>query len=160
MVGHVNAHGHRFSYEVMINHAEEAPQASIAITDKAIGEYYTHSQSYSPDQASFSATELDARVPPARLSGPMHATELHAPLPVGEIKLTLSARGPAMYNNGTGLMPFLGGTSYYYSLPSLATQGTLTVKNRTYPSGTCSPRGVSLPTPQCSAGTELTRLSR
>ncbi|RVX41842.1 putative secreted hydrolase [Nonomuraea polychroma] len=133
VVGHVNAHGHRFGYEVMINDVEEAPQVSIGITDKTTGEYYTHSQRYSPDQASFSTTELDARVPSARLSGPMQAMQLHATLPVGEIKLTLSARGPAMYNNGTGLMPFLGGTSYYYSLPSLATRGTLTVKNRTYP---------------------------
>jgi predicted secreted hydrolase len=37
-----------------------------------------------------------------------------------------------MYNNGTGLIPFLDGTSYYYSLPSLATRGTLKVNNRTY----------------------------
>ncbi len=49
------------------------------------------------------------------------------------LNLTLSARGPALYNNGAGLLPFLGGTSYYYSLPSLASQGTLTENNHTYP---------------------------
>jgi predicted secreted hydrolase len=30
-------------------------------------------------------------------------------------------------------MPLLGGTSYYYSLPSLASQGTLTENHHTYP---------------------------
>lgn len=132
VVGHLNAHGHRFGYEVQIV-GGRAPQALIAITDKTTGAYYTQSQDYSPDQTSFSTTALDVRVPSATLSGPMDAMHLHATLPVGEIDLRLGARGPAMYNNGTGLMPFLGGTSYYYSLPNLASEGTLTVNNQTYP---------------------------
>ena len=133
VVGHLNAHGHRFGYQVTILNIGGAPQALIAITDKTTGKYYTQSQRYSPDQTSFSTIELDVRTPHATLSGPMDAMRLHATLPVGEIDLTLSARGPAMYNNGTGLIPFLDGTSYYYSLPSLATLGTLEVNNRTYP---------------------------
>jgi predicted secreted hydrolase len=132
MVGHVNTHGHRFGYEVQIV-GGVAPQTNIAITDKTADAYYTESLSYSPDQVSFSTTALDARTPKATLSGPMDAMQLHATLPVGEIDLTLSAQGPVLYNNGTGLMPFLGGTSYYYSLPSLTSQGTLKVNNRTYP---------------------------
>jgi predicted secreted hydrolase len=132
VVGHVNSHGHRFGYEVTIG-SGKAPQVMFAITDKTTGAFYTETKSCSPDQASFSTTELDVRTPSATLSGPMDAMRLRAKLPVGEIDLTLSARGPAMYNNGTGLMPFLGGTSYYYSLPSLATQGTIKVNDRTYP---------------------------
>jgi predicted secreted hydrolase len=131
VVGHLNAGGHRFGYEVMIG-AGPAPYALIAITDKTTGAYYPQSQIYSPDQTSFSTTALDVRTPSATLSGPMDAMRLHARLPVGEINLTLSARGPVLYNNGTGLIPFLGGTSYYYSLPSLVSQGTLTVNSRTY----------------------------
>jgi predicted secreted hydrolase len=131
VVGHLNAHGHRFGYEVMIG-GGEAPYALIAITDKTTGVFYTQSHLYSPDQTSFSTTALDLRTPSATLSGPMDAMHLHATLPTGEINLTLSARGPALYNNGTGLIPFLGGTSYYYSLPSLASQGTLTANNHTY----------------------------
>jgi predicted secreted hydrolase len=132
VVGHLNAHGHRFGYLVQIVDSK-APQTHIAITDETTGAYYTQSQDYSPDQTSFSTTALDVRAPSATLSGPMDAMHLHATLPVGEINLTLSAQGPAMYNNGTGLMPFLGGTSYYYSLPSLASQGTLTENKHTYP---------------------------
>ncbi|MEV0409004.1 lipocalin-like domain-containing protein [Actinoallomurus sp. NPDC050550] len=132
VVGHVNAHGHRFGYEVNFG-GGKTPQAMIAITDKTTGAFYTQSRSYSPDQTSFSTTALDVRTPSATLSGPMDAMRLHATLPAGEINLTLSAKGPALYNNGTGLMPFLGGTSYYYSLPSLASQGTLTENGHTYP---------------------------
>ncbi|WP_171075284.1 lipocalin-like domain-containing protein [Nonomuraea basaltis] len=132
VVGHVNASGHRFGYQVTIGGGNN-PQAMIAITDKTTGAFYTESKSYPLDQTSFSATELDIRTPTATLSGPMEAMRLHATLPEGEIDLTLKAQGPVLYNNGTGLIPFLGGTSYYYSLPSLATQGTLKVKDHTYP---------------------------
>jgi predicted secreted hydrolase len=132
VVGHLNARGHRFGYEVQIGDPQ-APYVLIAITDKTTGAYYSKSYFYSPDQTSFPSTALDVRTPSATLSGPMDAMHLHARLPVGEINLTLSARGPALYNNGTGLMPFLGGTSYYYSLPSLASQGTLTENDHTYP---------------------------
>ena len=132
VVGQVNAHGHRFGYEVQIV-AGNAPQTLIAITDETSGAYYTQSLAYAPGQTSFATTALDARTPSATLSGPMTAMRLHATLPVGEIDLTLAAQGPVLYNNGTGLMPFLGGTSYYYSLPKLATQGTITENHHTYP---------------------------
>lgn len=132
-VGHLDAHGHRFGYQVTILNIGGAPQALIGITDKTAGQYYTQSEGYSSDQTSFSTTALDVRTPSASLSGPMDAMHLHATLPDGEIDLTLRARGPVLYNNGTGLVPFLDGTSYYYSLPSLASQGTLRVNNQTYP---------------------------
>jgi predicted secreted hydrolase len=131
VVGHLRAHGHRFGYEVQIV-AGQTPEAVISITDQTTGKFYTQSQSYTRDQGSFSTTALDARVPTATLSGPMDAMRLHATLPAGRIDLTLNAQGPAEYNNGTGLMPFLGGTSYYYSLPSLASEGTLTEGNHSY----------------------------
>lgn len=132
VVGHVSAHGHRFGYQVTILNIGGAPQALMAITDKTTGRYYTKSYRYASDQATFSTSELDVRTPDATLSGPIDAMRLRATLPVGEIDLTLSARGPAMYNNGTGLIPFLGGTSYYYSMPSLASQGTLKLNGRIY----------------------------
>lgn len=131
VIGHLTAHGHRFGYEVQIV-SQPKVEAQIGITDETTGAYYTYSPVYSPDQGSFSTTELNVREPSATLSGPMDAMQLHATMPDGDIKLTLSARGPALYNNGTGLLPFLGGSTYYYALPSLASQGTLTVKGHTY----------------------------
>ena len=63
----------------------------------------------------------------------MNAMRLHATLPVGSIDLTLNANGRVMYPNGTGLMPFLGGSSYYYSLPDVAATGTIVENGRSYP---------------------------
>ncbi|MFE9597972.1 lipocalin family protein [Streptomyces hokutonensis] len=45
--------------------------------------------------------------------------------------LRLKAVGPTLYDNGTGLFPFLDDTSYYYSLPNLRTTGTLTLDGST-----------------------------
>ncbi len=78
-----------------------------------------------------SATKLDVRMPDATLTGTMDAAHLTATLPEGSLDLDLSARGPAMYGNGTGLFPFLAGSSYYYSLPDLQTSGTLTLNGKT-----------------------------
>lgn len=131
VVGHLTAAGHRFGYEVQIA-AGTVPEALIAITDQSTGAFYTHSQRYGPAQTSFSTTALDARTPAATLSGPMDAMHLHATLPAGQIDLTLSAQGPVLYAGGTGLIPFLAGSSYYYSLPHLASSGTLTAGGRSY----------------------------
>lgn len=131
VIGHLNAHGHRFGYEVQFVDGA-TPQLFTAITDQTTGAYFTQSQTLTPDQVAFSTTALDLRTPTATLAGPMNAMHLHATLPVGEIDLTLDARGTVLYNNGTGLMPFLGGSSYYYSLPSVASQGTITENHRTY----------------------------
>src|SRR4029450_3473980 len=95
VVGHVNAHGHRFGYEVQTG-SGQGPYGVIAIPGEPAASSYEQSQSYLPDQTSFSATALDVRTPSATLSGPMDAMQLHARLPVGAITLTLSAQGPVL----------------------------------------------------------------
>jgi predicted secreted hydrolase len=57
---------------------------------------------------------------------------LQAAMPEGSLNLTLDASGPAIFNGGNGLIPFLAGSSYYYSLPSVATTGTLVLKKNAY----------------------------
>lgn len=53
-------------------------------------------------------------------------------MPAGSLTLRLRDAGPVLYPGGTGLIPFLHGTSYYYSLPDLATGGTLTLGGKTF----------------------------
>jgi predicted secreted hydrolase len=127
-VGHLSSHGHKYGYEVVIG-----DMAQIAITDITTGAYYSQNVTYKPGQVSQSSTSLDVRSPDVTLSGPMNAMRLTAKLPDGHgsLDLTLDAKGPAMYGNGTGLFPFLGGSTYYYSLPNVTTAGTLTVNGRT-----------------------------
>ena len=140
VVGHLQSHGHLFGYEVQLIAQTNAlggsptpPETEIAITDQTTGQYYTHTSFYDPSQTSFSTTTLDESEPTASLSGPMNAMHLHATMPAGTIDVTLDALGPVLYNYGTGLMPYLGGSSYYYSLPSAATTGTIVENGQSYP---------------------------
>jgi predicted secreted hydrolase len=127
-VGQVSSHGHQYGYEVQLT---KGGTTQIAITDVTAGTYYQQVSTFKSGQFSLSATDLDVRMPNATLSGAMDAMHLTASLPEGSLDLQLSAKGPAMYGNGTGQFPFLGGSSYYYSLPDLRTTGTLTLNGTT-----------------------------
>lgn len=141
VVGQVEAGGHKFGYEVQIipradilgpGKPEIPPETIVSITDVTTGRFFTKTFGYAPDQGSFSATGLDASTPSASLSGPPDAMRLRATLPVGSIDLTLDAQGPVLYDNGDGVLPFLGGSSRYYSLPDVATTGTITENGHRY----------------------------
>lgn len=125
-VGHLSAHGHEYGYEVQL---VSSGLTQISLTDVTAGTYASQQIQYRPGQFSVSDTALDVRMPGASLSGPPGDMHLTAALPrgAGTLDLTLDAVGPVMYDNTTGLFPFLGGTSYYYSLPKLRTSGTLTL---------------------------------
>ncbi len=127
-IGHLSSHGHEYGYEVQLT---RSGVAELAITDITAGKYYTQQVAYKPGQFSASSTRLDVRMPDATLSGPMNAMHLTATLPQGSLDLQLDAGGSVMYDNGTGLFPFLAGSSYYYSLPNLQTSGTLTLGGTT-----------------------------
>lgn len=142
VVGHLRSHGHVFGYEVqVIAHSDAlgttAPLtpsgAIVAITDVTSGQYFSKAFAYNPGQGTFSTTAMDASTPNATLSGPLDDMSLHATLPAGTIDLTLDSTGPVLYNDGNGLMPLMGGSSYYYSLPTLATRGTITENGTSYP---------------------------
>lgn len=144
VTGRVAAGGHTLGYEVQIiprndilgQHGPEVPpEVIVAITDVTTGRFYTKTFGYAPGQGTFSASTLDASTPNATLSGPLDAMRLRASLPAGSIDLTLDAKGPALYNDGSGLVPFLGGTTRYYSLPDLATTGTITENGHRYQVG-------------------------
>ena len=127
-VGHVWAHGHEYGYEVTL---ANNGGAEVAITDVPAGKYHSQQVAYKAGEFSLSSAELDVRMPNATLSGPMNAMHLTATLPEGSLDLRLNAEGAVMYDLGTGLFPFLAGSSYYYSLPSLQTSGTLTLNGTT-----------------------------
>jgi predicted secreted hydrolase len=128
-VGHIRAGQHDYGYEVQLI---SNGVVQIGIADMSAGTYASHQYVYAPNQISVSTTALDVQTPDASLSGPLDGMHLTADLPngTGTLDLTLKPLGPALYNNGTGLFPFLGGTSYYYSLPNLRTTGTLTLNGK------------------------------
>jgi predicted secreted hydrolase len=135
-IGHIRAGRHEYGYEVQL---VAGGVAQIGFTDVSSRTYASHQYLYAPNQISISTTALSVRMPDASLSGPLNDMHLTAELPnrAGTLHLRLRAVGPTLYANGTGLFPFLGGTSYYYSLPSLQTTGTLTMRGKsTHVNGT------------------------
>jgi predicted secreted hydrolase len=127
-IGHLSSRGHEYGYEVVVT---SAGGINVAVTDITAAKYYIQETLYKPSQLSLSATKLDVCAPNVTLSGPMNAMHLTATLPAGSLDLQLNAQRRVLYNNGTGLFPFLGGTSYYYSLPNLRSSGTLTLNGKT-----------------------------
>ena len=127
-VGHLLSDGHEYGYEVQL---VASGISQLSITDITAGKYYTQSVTYKAGQFSVSAAELDVRMPDATLSGPVNDMHLTATLPQGRLDLQLNAEGPVLYNSGTGLFPFLNGSSYYYSVPNVQTSGTLTLGSTT-----------------------------
>jgi predicted secreted hydrolase len=131
-VGHIASGRHEYGYEVQL---VAGGMAQIGFTDITAGKYASQQHIYAADRVSVSSTALDVRMPAASLSGPLSGMHLTADLPhgMGTLDLTLKAAGPTLYANGTGLFPFLGGTSYYYSVPKVKTSGTLTLHGRSAP---------------------------
>ena len=128
-IGHIRAGRHEYGYEVQL---AAGGLAQIGFTDVSSRKYVSRQYLYTANQISISTTALDVRMPNASLAGPLDNMQLTADLPngMGTLHLRLKAVGPAMYNNGTGLLPFFGGMSYYYSLPWLQTAGTLTLRGK------------------------------
>ena len=128
-IGHITSGRHEYGYEVQL---VAGGAAQIGFTDITAGNYASQQHIYAANRVSVSSTALDVRMPAASLSGPLSDMHLTADLPhgMGTLRLTLKATGPTVYANGTGLFPFLGGTSYYYSVPKVKTSGTLTLHGR------------------------------
>ena len=128
--GHFTAHGHQYGYLVQLT---AQGFELISLTDDTTRQYIGKFAHVAQSEVSVSSTQLDVRLPDGTLSGSMNDMHLTAQLGQGRgsLDLHLHPRGPVMYDNGTGLFPFLGGSSYYYSLPNEQTTGTLTLDGRT-----------------------------
>jgi hypothetical protein len=87
--------------------------STVAVLQEPEG-HASHNQSTdSPDDVKLATESLDIRTPIS-------------------LQLTLRRDEPVLYNGGSGLFPFFGGTTGQYSLPGLTTSGTLMVDGITY----------------------------
>ena len=130
IMGHFTSHGQQYGYLVSFT---AQGNASISLTDVTTQQYYESNQTFPTGEFSVSSSDLDIQFPDGSLSGPMNDMHLTAQLPGGHgsLDLTLDARGPVMYAAGTGLIPLLGGQTYYYSLPDVQSTGAMTFDGKT-----------------------------
>ncbi|EFL21200.1 putative mucin-1 (MUC-1) [Streptomyces himastatinicus ATCC 53653] len=84
------------------------------------------------DAVSLSADSLGIRTSILRMSGGLDDLEITGATDSATVHLTLRRDEPVLYNGGSGLFPFFGGTCGQYALPGLTTSGTITADGTTY----------------------------
>ncbi|GKQ39193.1 hypothetical protein ALMP_57220 [Streptomyces sp. A012304] len=85
------------------------------------------------DAVSLSADSLHIRTSILEMSGDLDDLEITGATDSASVHLTLRRdEQPVLYNGGSGLFPFFGGTTGQYALPGLTSTGTITAEGTTY----------------------------
>ncbi|MFF3505365.1 lipocalin-like domain-containing protein [Streptomyces sp. NPDC003247] len=97
------------------------------------GGHTSHTKSIDSRQAvTLSTDRLDIRTPLLTMHGNLEHLELTGATDTASLRLTLHRETPVLYSGGSGIFPFLDGTTGQYALPGLTTTGTLTADGTTY----------------------------
>jgi hypothetical protein len=75
---------------------------------------------------------LDVQTSILSLSGGLDELEISGATDTASVRLTLRREEPVLYNGGTGVFPFFGGTTGQFALPGLTTSGTITAEGITH----------------------------
>lgn len=144
VVGHMQTGSRTFGYEVTIfkfldvkppgfTSAVSVYRTDIAITDEHSKRFHQKVTYYFPQSASLSSTSLNARVGNASLvASDARNMNLRASFGKFGISLHLHIGRPPMYVGGRGYINYGTQYTYYYSLTSMASRGTLTVNGNPF----------------------------
>ncbi|MFI0821983.1 lipocalin-like domain-containing protein [Streptomyces sp. NPDC021098] len=106
--------------------------STVALMREPGGHSSRQQSTDSPDEVTLATSILDIRTPILDIRGDLDAIAITGATDTGSLQLTLRRDEPVLYNGGSGLFPFFGGTTGQYSLPGLTTSGTLTADGTTY----------------------------
>lgn len=139
-IGHFAASGDvwNFLYHIMslpTSGGGRAIQACLSITNETTGWYRAEDVVIPLDPASLSTTDLDIQMPNGRMHGPLDNLHITAAFADGaaSVDMQAEATSPVILNGGTGIFPLVGMTIHQYSVPRLASRGTITVDGRAHP---------------------------
>jgi predicted secreted hydrolase len=139
-IGHFEVDGERlnFLYHLMISPlpgGTRAIQACVSITNETTGWYSADDIVIPLDQASIADTGFDIEMPNGRMWGTLDKLRIRATLAggKGEVEIEAHATSPVILNGGTGVFPLVGMTIHQYSVPRLASRGTITVEGKQHP---------------------------
>ncbi len=137
VISHVSSGQRKF--DVLIHYASlmlptEASflEGTITVFDHATKKYLVEDKPYAQSECTLSATELDVQTPMGGLKGPVGAMQLTGTTPRITAAFALANQGHVLANMGNGVIPFYGEFQYQFSLPNLATTGTLTIDGETF----------------------------
>lgn len=104
----------------------------LSISDATTGEYWCDSQVFPLSQTTVSPEGLDIVTPSGSFRGTFDDLHVVASMDSGTFDLHLRAAAPAILNGGTGVFPLHDLLIQEYSVPLMATEGTLTANGATY----------------------------
>jgi predicted secreted hydrolase len=148
-VGHLSdTRGHTYGFETTIAKVGGIQQivpgspydtdyhTDVSVTDDHAGRFYQQMSFMGPNDAALSTRTLDARAGQARITtvGTPDALtyRVQGSVPGAASDLVVTSTRPALLVGG-GLIPWGDGYTYYYTLTSLRTHGTLTIGGRRIP---------------------------
>jgi predicted secreted hydrolase len=137
-IGHFEVDGEvlNFLYHIMITPmpgGARAIQACVSITNETTGWYSADDIVIPVDQATIADTGFDIEMPNGRMRGTLDTLYIKAALAdgKGEIEIQAHATSPVILNGGTGVFPLVNMTVHQYSVPRLASRGTITFDGQT-----------------------------
>lgn len=103
-----------------------------SVTNETTGEYYQYSHAYPLHEIEVSDQVYSIITPCGTMSGTFDCMRLTANIENASLDLELKAIGYPIYNGGTGKFHMVGMDIYEYSVPTMLSNGTITIGSRTF----------------------------
>jgi len=137
VTGHFTAEGHKLNYLyhiMIIPGPDNQPmiQSDVSLTDETTGWHQGDDVIIPLSAAKVGKAVVDYTLPNGGMIGSLDGLHLQATLPDGAVDIQMHATSPTLLNGGTGIFPLVGMVIHEYSIPRLASVGTITIKGKTY----------------------------
>ncbi|MFD0897425.1 lipocalin family protein [Loigolactobacillus binensis] len=138
-VGHFETAGHQLSYlvhvmsQLMPSSSEPMITSCVSVTDQTTQKYYTDSHLYPLSKTDIHQNEFHIKTTNTEITGDLNHMHLISSMPDATVDVDLIPVGYPIYNGGTGKFPLVGMDVFQYSIPTIRTNGTITIEDTDYP---------------------------
>lgn len=105
---------------------------NLSLINVTTGKHYSGNQVYKAPKINEHGRKISIVTDTGSMTGDWDDLHVTGVMDGGSFDVHLRASSPALYNGGTGIYPLQGLRSHQYSLPVLATRGTVTMDGKTY----------------------------
>jgi hypothetical protein len=105
---------------------------NLSLINVTTGKHYNGNKTYPVPKIAESGRKINIATDTGSITGNFDDLHCAGKMDGGSFDVHLRASSPAIYNGGTGIYPLCGLNSHQYSLPVLATKGTVTMNGKTY----------------------------
>lgn len=104
----------------------------FSVTNETTKEYYQYSHAYKESEIKVSKDTYFIETPVGTMSGTLDCMKLTAKIKNAALDLELKSIGYPIYNGGTSLFHMVGMDIYEYSIPTMLSNGTVTIGSKTF----------------------------